>query len=204
MAFFYQAQQLALAQQRVGQVQPVEFDLLRFVDAKLFDEQFFALFSRLLQAGLGSGQEELAKQMEKKDIYHGHRLMGLYYLLKNQPKEAIERLEKANQMKPLEPNVAIFLVRALAAEKRTKEAESLAIQLIGKHKELAPAYNFLYVSYVSSNRLNEAEAILKLRSANNPNDELALLQLAQFYAAGHREAEMRAAIVRGEKRFPQP
>jgi hypothetical protein len=32
-------------------------------NARLFDEQFFALFSRLLQAGLGSGQEELAKQM---------------------------------------------------------------------------------------------------------------------------------------------
>ena len=32
---------------------------------KLFDEQFFALFSRLLQAGLGSGQEELAKQMSE-------------------------------------------------------------------------------------------------------------------------------------------
>ena len=32
-------------------------------NSKLFDEQFFALFSRLLQAGLGSGQEELAKQM---------------------------------------------------------------------------------------------------------------------------------------------
>ncbi len=31
----------------------------------LFDEQFFALFSRLLQAGLGSGQEELAKQMSE-------------------------------------------------------------------------------------------------------------------------------------------
>jgi hypothetical protein len=30
---------------------------------KLFDEQFFALFSRLLQAGAGSGQEQLAKQM---------------------------------------------------------------------------------------------------------------------------------------------
>ncbi len=29
----------------------------------LFDEQFFALFSRLLQAGVGSGQDELAKQM---------------------------------------------------------------------------------------------------------------------------------------------
>lgn len=34
-------------------------------NAKLFDEQFFALFSRLLQAGLGSGQEELAKQMSE-------------------------------------------------------------------------------------------------------------------------------------------
>ena len=32
-------------------------------NAKLFDEQFFALFSRLLQAGVQSGQEPLAKQM---------------------------------------------------------------------------------------------------------------------------------------------
>ncbi len=30
---------------------------------KLFDEQFFGLFSRLLQAGAASGQEQLAKQM---------------------------------------------------------------------------------------------------------------------------------------------
>src|SRR5512142_874391 len=34
-------------------------------NARLFDEQFFALFSRLLQAGLGSGQEELARQMSE-------------------------------------------------------------------------------------------------------------------------------------------
>jgi hypothetical protein len=32
-------------------------------NTKLFDEQFFALFSRLLQAGSQSGQEQLAKQM---------------------------------------------------------------------------------------------------------------------------------------------
>jgi CpXC motif protein len=32
-------------------------------NTKLFDEQFFALFSRLLQAGVQSGQEQLAKQM---------------------------------------------------------------------------------------------------------------------------------------------
>ncbi len=32
---------------------------------KLFDEQFFALFSRLLQAGAQSGQEQLAKQMSE-------------------------------------------------------------------------------------------------------------------------------------------
>jgi len=34
-------------------------------NARLFDEQFFALFSRLLQAGLGSGQEQLSKQMSE-------------------------------------------------------------------------------------------------------------------------------------------
>ncbi len=32
-------------------------------NAKLFDEQFFALFSRLLQAGAQSGEEQLSKQM---------------------------------------------------------------------------------------------------------------------------------------------
>ena len=32
-------------------------------NTKLFDEQFFALFSRLLQAGMQSGQEQLGKQM---------------------------------------------------------------------------------------------------------------------------------------------
>jgi CpXC protein len=32
-------------------------------NTKLFDEQFFALFSRLLQAGTQSGQEQIAKQM---------------------------------------------------------------------------------------------------------------------------------------------
>ncbi len=32
---------------------------------RLFDEQFFALFSRLLQAGMQSGQEQLAKQMSE-------------------------------------------------------------------------------------------------------------------------------------------
>jgi tetratricopeptide (TPR) repeat protein len=149
--------------------------------------------------------EDLAKSLEKKDVYQGHRIMGLYYLMKGQTKEAIERLEKANQMKPLEPNVALFLLHALAADKRTEEAETLAKRLIEKHKNLAPAYNFLYVSYVSSNRLSDAEAILKLRSANNPADALALLQMAQFYAATKRESDMKAALdklVSNPKTFP--
>jgi len=42
----------------------VRSELIR-QNSKLFDEQFFALFSRLLQAGLGSGQEELARQMSE-------------------------------------------------------------------------------------------------------------------------------------------
>ena len=100
--------------------------------------------------------QELGKKLEAKDIYHGHRVMGMWHLMKGETKEAIERLEKANQMKPLEPNVAIFLMRALATEKRNDEAESLAKQLIEKHKTLVPAYNFLFVSYVSSNRMNDA------------------------------------------------
>src|SRR5574341_1715222 len=49
-------------------------------NAKLFDEQFFALFSRLLQAALSSGQEQLTKQMSElqqqllKETEYGRRL----------------------------------------------------------------------------------------------------------------------------------
>jgi tetratricopeptide (TPR) repeat protein len=149
--------------------------------------------------------QELAGKLEKKDVYQWHRVMGLLNLKKDQPKEAIGHLEKANQMKPLEPNVAIFLVQALALEKRYDEAESLAKQLIEKHKTLVPAYHFLYVRYVSSNRLSDAEAILKLRNANNPTDASALLQLAQFYGATRREADMKAVLdklLSNPKTFP--
>jgi len=138
--------------------------------------------------------EELAKQLEKRDKFHGYRVSGLCLLLKGQTKEAIEKLEKANQLKPLEPNVGVFLMRALAMEKRTSEAETLAKQLIEKHKNLTPAYNFLYVSYVSSNRMGDAEAVLKLRSANNPKEEAAWLQLAQFYMVTRRGPEMKSAL----------
>ncbi len=49
-------------------------------NAKLLDEQFFALFSRLLQAGLSGGQEQLTKQMSElqqqllKETEYGRRL----------------------------------------------------------------------------------------------------------------------------------
>jgi hypothetical protein len=49
-------------------------------NSTLFDEQFFALFSRLLQAGVGSGQDDLTKQMTElqkqllTDTEYGRRL----------------------------------------------------------------------------------------------------------------------------------
>jgi tetratricopeptide (TPR) repeat protein len=53
--------------------------------------------------------------------------------------------------------------------------------------------------------LSDAEAILKLRNANNPTDAPALLQLAQFYAVTRREADMKATLdklVSDPKAFP--
>ncbi|MEN6602677.1 MAG: tetratricopeptide repeat protein [Bryobacteraceae bacterium] len=138
--------------------------------------------------------EELAAKLGKRDKFHGYRVSGLILLQKGQTKEAVEKLEEANKLKPLEPSVGVFLMRALAMEKRMGEAETLAKQLIEKHKNISPAYNFLYVLYVSTNRMNDAEAILKLHSANNPRDEAAWLQLAQFYMATRRGAEMRSAL----------
>ena len=138
--------------------------------------------------------EELAKIFVKKDPFHGYRLYGLLHFLKGETKLAIEQLDKANQARPNEPAVVMFLVRALAAENRLPEAEKLAKALIEKRKDSLTAYEFLYVLYLSSNRLADAEALLKVRVANNPKDVTGRLQLAQFYFATRRQAELQPTL----------
>jgi predicted Zn-ribbon and HTH transcriptional regulator len=93
---------------------------------KLFDEQFFALFSRLLQASLQSGQEQLAKQMAEvqkqllADTEYGRQLQASVGELEAAAKSLQEAGQNLTREKLLE------LIVQAPTEARVKAYVSLA------------------------------------------------------------------------------
>jgi tetratricopeptide (TPR) repeat protein len=154
--------------------------------------------------------EELSRLLLNKDAksFDGLRLSGYAALAnerlarethseaesKKQLALALSRLEQANQVKPLDPNLCLVLVQTLAASQRPSDAEALAKQVVEKHKDFAPMYDLLLASYFRSNRLGEAEQVLQQKVQNNPKQEAFRLQLASFYFATKRPEEMQKAL----------
>lgn len=126
--------------------------------------------------------------------FDGLRLKGTQAMMDRQTAEAIKYLRKANQIKPLQPNVALVLAQALFQEKEPQEAERLSLDLISKEKSFVAAYDLLFAQYRSQKRFEDAENILKRKVQNNPTDSGAILQLAQYYAAAGKSTEMQAVL----------
>jgi tetratricopeptide (TPR) repeat protein len=113
--------------------------------------------------------------------FDGLRLKGSLALLDQKPKNAIELLQKANQIRPMNGAVILSLTQALAADNRFPEAETLALQLIQQRKDYEPIYDVLYKQYRTDNRAQDAERILETKAANNPRNGGIVLQLADHY-----------------------
>jgi tetratricopeptide (TPR) repeat protein len=149
---------------------------------------------------------DLANKLLQQDpnSFDGHRLLGQLALIKRDSDGAIAELQKANASKPLQPEVIMPYVQALAATNRFPEAEKLAYQLIEKDKAYPGIYDVLYTEYIREKRLDDAERILKLKSSNNPKNTQYMLQLAVFYVADKRrdEAEKVFKAMTDEKEHP--
>ncbi len=136
--------------------------------------------------------------------FEGHRLLGQLSLVNRDSLGAIAQFQAANATKPLQPEVVVPYVQALAANNRFPEAEKLAYQLIDKDKTNPSVYDILYSEYVRLNRLDDAERILKLKTSNNPKSSQFLLQLAVFYINTKRrdDAEKVFKTMTNEKDHP--
>lgn len=137
--------------------------------------------------------------------YDGHRLRGQVALLKRDFPTAIDELGKANAAKPNQPNLVLSYFQALAANNQLPEADQLARDLIAKEKGYGPIYDLLYLQYARQNKMSDAEQILKLKAANNPQRANYQLQLAAHYFLTSRRPEMDAVMERlmDEKAYPE-
>jgi tetratricopeptide (TPR) repeat protein len=150
--------------------------------------------------------KDLAAKLLSQDphSFDGHRLNGQLDMLDKNFAAAEKELEQANQAKPLQPDLVVAYFQALTANDHFPEAEKLAREMIAKDKTYSPIYDLLYRQYAQRGRLNDGEALLKLKVANNPLNPTYLLELANHYYTTNRFSDMDNVIqtMTDEKRFP--
>jgi tetratricopeptide (TPR) repeat protein len=139
------------------------------------------------------------------ESFDGHRIRGQLALLNKEGPEAVAEFEKANKVNPDQVDLIPVYFQALVFTGRFPEAEKLAKDYIDKNKADSRMYDFLYVEYAKRNDVPDAEALLKLKVANNPNQAKYLVQLAGHYYFTNKKPEMEATIreLAEEKKFPE-
>ena len=122
--------------------------------------------------------------------YDGLRLSGYYDLAQKDLKSAAGHFRQANDSKPYQPDVVTMLTQTLLALSQPAEAEKLAKEQIDKTKNYAQIYNVLYGYYLRTNRVQDAEQLLKKKIANNPDKGEYVTELAFFYLLSQRKPDM--------------
>jgi tetratricopeptide (TPR) repeat protein len=150
----------------------------------------------------------LADELLAKDpkSFDGLRIKGHMAIAGQNFKDAEQFYYRALAIKPMNPEVTLGLAQVLFQDGQSKQAEDLAMALIAKNKTYGPIYDLLIQRRLAAKDLLGAEQILKTKRANNPTDAATALELARFYAATNREADMKAVLeqmLNDRKAFPQ-
>jgi tetratricopeptide (TPR) repeat protein len=140
-----------------------------------------------------AAQDLLAKDPNS---FHGSRLKAAVALIDRNPKEAVEYYRRADRVKPMDPDVILGLVQALILDNKPQEGERLGLQLIQGHRNFGAIYSVLHRHYLATNRVVEAENILKLKVNNNPKQAVYVLELARYYTGAGKSVEMAATLQR--------
>lgn len=136
--------------------------------------------------------------------FDGHRIKGRLFFIsavdaankrnsmqvKDELQNAIAEFKLANATKPSEPDLIIYLCRALTADAQYAESEKLYRDLVERRKDFVQPYIELYTLYQFQNKPDQAEAILKKAIENNPRKYDLLLNLAQHQYMMKRRDEV--------------
>jgi tetratricopeptide (TPR) repeat protein len=128
------------------------------------------------------------------NTFEDARLKGYLALFDNNTSKAAEFFEKANRLKPYQQDLVLVYMQTLAVLNKADEGEKLAYELLKKDPTALAVYDALFLQYRQSNRLADAERILKSKVENNPKVADARLQLAAHYYSLKQRPEMMATL----------
>jgi tetratricopeptide (TPR) repeat protein len=154
---------------------------------------------------LGPLADQLAG--DPKQAYQAYRIRGFLASVRDRDtKKAVAEFRKADELNPGNAETILPLARALFQDRQFEEGERILKGLISKNTQDRRPYDLLYVQYLLSNRLGEAEEILKARVDGRPKDLDSLTQLAAHYYGVKRLDDMKRVLDRitsNQKDFPQ-
>lgn len=136
----------------------------------------------------------------------GLRLKAALALNDKHPDTAIQMLREAQRLEPNKPQITGELAAALLRDDQAGEAEKTARLSVQQHPKYDGAYEILLNLYGSQQKWDEAEAVLKLWSANKPDEPGPILRLAGFYYSRKRPEDGEktlALLLNHRKQFPQ-
>ena len=123
--------------------------------------------------------------------YAGLRLHGYLALSDKNPDEALSYFQRANEIRPSQPDVVLGITQALLQTGHYDQARKVGLDLIEQNKSFGAIYDVLYSYAFSSGHTAEAEALLKQKLANNPGNPGFVVQLAEHrWRTGDKEAAL--------------
>ncbi|HEX5228394.1 MAG TPA: tetratricopeptide repeat protein, partial [Bryobacteraceae bacterium] len=128
--------------------------------------------------------------------FEGLRLRGDIAVIDRKYDAALADFEKADRIRPNDPNVVLATTQVLFALNKNDEGEALARRFLDVHREFAPMYDLMAEHYQNQNRPKDADRLLESEVAARPRDAHAWLQLAKLYRATGRTEEMTATLQR--------
>jgi tetratricopeptide (TPR) repeat protein len=121
--------------------------------------------------------------------FAGLRLRGYLALGDKKPDQAIWFFQQARQIDPAQPDVVLGLTQSFLLAGRYPEARQTAADLIEKNKTFGSIYDVLYAYEMSAGHVADAESLLKLKIANNPQNRDSVVQLAEHYWRAGKRAQ---------------
>ncbi|HNY39705.1 MAG TPA: tetratricopeptide repeat protein [Bryobacteraceae bacterium] len=135
--------------------------------------------------------EDLVDLMSRSNpkSYHVCRLRGFLAVANDDLPAAIEQFQKADQIKPKQPELLYALTQVLFRNKQVDEAEQLALRLVKESPKYPNSYAFLVGLYRSRQQFDKAESVLKQRIGVYSGDSQAYVSLAAFFITQNRRAD---------------
>jgi tetratricopeptide (TPR) repeat protein len=128
--------------------------------------------------------------------FDGLRFKAYIAIADKRMDDALAVLQTANSIRPLDSDVSMPIAELLLQKGQSAEAENLLRQLIGHQPTYVPAYDLLYDLCMRQKRVQDAEAVLRLRVEKNSKNAFAFIRLADFYASQQNTAAVNATLQR--------